>query len=617
MQQLDEIVNYYLTSDTNHALMITGSWGTGKSYYLKNILKCKIENIPTFEDNSKNYKPVLISLFGLKSITEIQTEIFLSLYPILDNKKIKLSASIGKALIKGIMRLNSLDGFLNNASNIEINKEDWLKFSELVICFDDLERISNNLNLEELIGYINNLVENENVKVLIIANEDKIQSNNYHKLKEKVIGNSIEFIPDISNTFDSIIQIKFSSSPHYKQFLNKNKRLILEIHTKNSTNLRILSFALIYFQNIFSEVEDKILFHEVLNTKKDEILLLLLNFSLAISIEYKEGRTTFKKKRELYPEISYNSPNKLRLDNEKTKQDRTYREIFIDRYYPNNRYIFFTSVFNFITGGSTFKIDELLNELKEIYHVEKDEIPKHYIILNRLEYPEVFSMNDDTYRSLTKQMLEYSDNGLYDLSDYLKIFSFSARFENPLKYNLDKLEKRIIRGMKKGKPKYSFHNSLEFYLDIDENSPYTEALLRLRNVIIEFNNEIYSDLNEIEYMGLEDNCYNNFQEFHQELSKRNNKYSYVPIFKNFSVTKFYKFLSKTDGQSQWQVIQLWRRRYNNHSFFELKQEVDFLEELKNKLVRRQKKIPKSGLKSYIIKTHIRALQESIIGLKSS
>src|SRR5699024_285767 len=168
MQQLEEIVNYYLTSDTNYALMITGEWGVGKTYYFKNILRHQIKETPTFADNSKKYKPLLVSLFGLKSVEEIQTEIFLSLYPILKNKTVKLGASIGKALIKGIMHLKNLGEYYDYVSDVEVDKGEWVNFTELVICFDDLERLSENLNIEEFIGYVNSLVENENVKVLII-----------------------------------------------------------------------------------------------------------------------------------------------------------------------------------------------------------------------------------------------------------------------------------------------------------------------------------------------------------------------------------------------------------------------------------------------------------------
>lgn len=244
MQRLDEIVDYYLRSDTDYAIMITGEWGVGKTYYFKNVLKKQISETPTFADNQKKYRPLLVSLFGLKSVEEIQTEIFLSLYPLLKNKTVKLGASIGKSLIKGIMHLKNLGAYSDYVTEMEVDKGDWIRFGELAICFDDLERLSENLNIEEFIGYINTLVENENIKVLIIANEDKIDKKKYFALKEKVVGNSIEFIPDLSISFDSIINTKFIGSPSYKEFLITNKEFILDVFTTKSFQSKNTCFCL-------------------------------------------------------------------------------------------------------------------------------------------------------------------------------------------------------------------------------------------------------------------------------------------------------------------------------------------------------------------------------------
>lgn len=616
MQQLEEIVKYYLTSDTNYALMITGEWGVGKTYYFKTILRNQIKETPTFEDDSKKYKPILVSLFGLKSVEEIQTEIFLTIYPFLKNKTVKLGASIGKALIKGIMHLKNLGEYYDYVSDVELDKGDWLKFTELVICFDDLERLSDNLNIEEFIGYVNSLVENENVKVLIIANENKIERHNYFALKEKVVGNSIEFIPDINKSFDSLIEIKFGAFNEYKKFLIENKGLILEIYTRDSNNLRILSFALAYFQRVFSEVNNQISSYEVLKEKKQEILLSLLKFSLTISIEYKEGRISFKKKDELcvyefdwssaYLDKELGNTNKV-----KKEEDKTYREKFIENYYPDNTFTFFTSVFNFITGGSVLQFEELIDELKTLYHIEDDIIPPHYEVYNRLGYPQVFSLTDKEYKNLTRKMLKYSDSGLYNIANYLTVFHFSARFCNPLNLNLDKLEKRIIAGMKNGKSNYNFHPALDFYLSIDNSSEHKEQLLRIRSIALKMNNEIDSLSKQTDYKRLENSCYENFEQFCVEVLKHDSQYSFVAIFKNFNPSKFYQFFSKSNGDVKWKIVLFWRNRYRDHPYDELKQEVDFLEKLKRKLLIKLNALPKRGPTNFMYNEHVSILQASI------
>lgn len=620
MQQLEKIVNYYLTSDTNNALMITGEWGIGKTYYFKNILENQIKETPTFEDDSKKYKPILVSLFGLKSVEEIQTEIFLSLYPILKNKKVKLGVNIGKALIKGIMHLKNLGEYYDYVTETEVDKGDWIKFTELVICFDDLERLSENLNIEEFIGYVNSLVENENIKILIIANENKIERDNYFSLKEKVVGNSIEFIPNIGKSFDSLIEIKFGGFKKYKEFLNKNKMFILDIYTKDSNNLRILSFALAYFHTVFSEVSNQISSYEVLKDKKEEILLSLLKFTLTISIEYKEGRITFKKKEELYKvgfdwnNISLNNMEFKNTNKEEKEEDKTYREKFIEKYYPDKTFTFFTTLFNFITGGSIFQFEELIIELKSYYNIQENIIPIHYEVFNQLKYQQVFSLTDKEYINLTREMLKYSDKGLYEITDYLTVFYFSTRFNNPLKFNLDNLEKRIINGMKVGKTNYKFQHSLNLYLGVETNSEHKERLLKIRNVALEINNEIDSISKQIESKRLENDCYESFQKFYDEVLKYDSQYFYIPIFKNFNANKFYQFFLKSDGETKWKIVNLWSNRYRDYPYSELKQEIDFLEALKNKLTIKLNGVPKRGLSNFIFNEHIKTLQLSIDSL---
>lgn len=616
MQQLEEIVNYYLTSDTNYALMITGEWGVGKTYYFKNTLKKQIVETKTFNDDSKKYKPLLVSLFGLKSVEEIQTEIFLSLYPILKNKTIKLGASIGKSLIKGIMHLKNLGEYYDYVSDVEVDKADWIKFSELVICFDDLERLSENLNIEEFIGYVNSLVENENVKVLIIANENKIEGQNYFALKEKVVGNSIEFIPNISQSFDSLIEIKFGGFSHYKEYLTNNKELILEIYTKNSFNLRILSFALAYYQRVFSEVSSQISTYEILRDKKEEVLLSLLKFSLTISIEYKEGKITYKKKNELYSGKFefvglFWGNQQYGNKNEKKEEEKTYRDRFIEKYYTEDSFTFFNSVFNFITGGSIFQFDELVIELKTLYHIQDNLIPIHYQVFNNLSYTNVFSLVDKSYKKLTQEMLKYCDDGLYDITNYLTIFYFATRFGNPLKYSLDKLEKRVITGMLRGLNNFKHQPSLDFHLHIDENSEHKERLLRIRKAALEINKKIELDSKQEESKRLESFCYENFQEFNEEILRFNGQYCFVPIFQNFNVNKFYQFYMSSSGDVKWQINNLWRSRYRDAFDSYLKDEATFLENLKMKLTKRIKKLPKSGLTNFIFNEHVRTLQTSI------
>lgn len=68
--ELNNYIKHYLEEDKTHtAIMLTGEWGSGKTYYIENEL------IPFLQDGKKN-KCVVISLYGLEDISEISKSIY-------------------------------------------------------------------------------------------------------------------------------------------------------------------------------------------------------------------------------------------------------------------------------------------------------------------------------------------------------------------------------------------------------------------------------------------------------------------------------------------------------------------------------------------------------------
>ncbi|WGK94550.1 MULTISPECIES: KAP family NTPase [Flavobacterium] len=618
MQNLKEIVDYYLKSNTNYALMITGEWGIGKTYYFKNILSKEISQTSTYNDDSKTYRPILVSLFGLKSIEEIQSEIFLCLYPILKNNKLKLGASIGKAVAKGMLHFKGLGEYTKYIEEINVNTNDFINFDELVLCFDDLERISENLKLEELIGYINSLVENENVKVVIIANENKIDIKNYHILKEKVVGNSIEYISSIENTFDSLIEVKFSGYHLYTSFLIENKSFIIDVFSKKSKNIRILSYCLSYFQDIFSKITSNLNTENILKEKEKEIFQMLLRFSIAISIEYKEGNISYSNRNSLGEVFLMDLDfffEKNNFPKDKEQKEKTYIEQFNTDYFEDKGFVYFKSIYDFLTGGNIFNYEDVLNELNKHYNIAENKIQAHYEVLNNLNYHNCYSLTDREYLELTKKIIEFSSKGLYEISEYLSIFYYVSRFNNPLNYNLENLEKKIIRGMKKGKANYKFTPSLDFYLRVDENSVHKTHLENILAEILRLNEQILQEEKKSKAIDLESKCYENFTEFFTEVIRTDKEYLYNPIMKDFNSYKFYKFFLSNDNQGKWEIIKFLSYRYKKYENHLLKPELLFFQELEKRIEHKCKKIKKGNLSGFLFNEFNVKIKDTIEILK--
>lgn len=325
-EQLTQRIQEYLELETNYAIIVNGDYGIGKTHYVKNELFpiIKAQKI-TDSKKEETFIPILISLFGVNSIEEIQNQIFLELYPILKNKGVKIFTGLGKSVYK----ILSGSDFKDLISDTNTSSSDLIDFSRILLCIDDIDRKSPSLNIKEFFGFVNNLVENQNAKILLIANEEELKNepvideNTYAVLREKVIGISISFKNNVSEIFDKIINSKYEThNREYYDFLSLNKSSIVYQIERNKDNLRNLLFFFEHFKIIFLKA------YELLKTDykyvdiRDNLMVELLKFTLPISIEYKLGRlnlSNFEQIENIYIGFSFNIEEFLGKKEEKQK----------------------------------------------------------------------------------------------------------------------------------------------------------------------------------------------------------------------------------------------------------------------------------------------------------
>jgi hypothetical protein len=611
MERLDKVIDLYLKMETNYALVITGEWGKGKTYYYKNVIEPQI--IQTDSTPPNKYKSLVISLFGQKSIEDIQTDIFLALHNPFKSKTGKIATNITRVLAKGIMKVTNLDKYYDVVSEAAsgVSKGDLISLEDTVLCLDDVERISDGLNIEELIGFINTLVENNGAKVILIINEDKVNNKEkYFQFKEKIAGNSIEFNPNILSSLTNIIESKFTEETSYKKFLLEKRDFIVEAFGKGSTNLRTLNFIITYFQEIFSQIETQLTNKQekLLFEKKDEILLNLLKFCITISIEYKEAivssgkRISYKERGGLdwsadlvdWENVMHGLTTSAKKDEEKS-----YRQLLIEKYYDNKNFYFYPSVYNFLTGGDIFICDFLIKELRQIYKInENNVILPQNIVYGKLGFPHYLDLKDDEYLVLTKELLKYSDKGELYLPVYVTVFYFATRFGNPLKYDPDKLEKRIIKGMLKGKKGYAYLNSLDMHFNLDLNTENKEHFANIITAINGVNEELRKSKESKDCQKLEDLFYSDFDEFYKQALILNAPFAHRPFFNHFKLNRLYSHLM-SDNKKRWDFTACLRQRYTNNSSYSLRPEIDFLTSLQQKISKNSKTISGKNVTGFV------------------
>jgi len=256
---VESIKNY---ASLNHspyfALMITGPWGVGKTHLVKSTFN-KLNNI--------NYS--YISLYGISSNDDIDIAILQSLNPILSSSTAKAVGRVGKAALKYLR----IDGVVKPGDFVKPNQE-------YIYIFDDLERCS--MPPEAALGYINEFVEHDGCKVIIIANEEELPDRDSFKdTKEKLIGRTIEVQPDTEHLVENLIsQIR---NQRTKSLLDESRKIICTIFSEaNTKSFRVLQQAIWDFENL-ADLLDKNHFEN-----RDGITATLRLF-LAMALEFKSG----------------------------------------------------------------------------------------------------------------------------------------------------------------------------------------------------------------------------------------------------------------------------------------------------------------------------------------
>lgn len=278
----------YLKSDISNGkvIMLSGKWGSGKTHFWQN----KIQTV--LNDKYKKIPNHYISLYGKTSIQEIKNEIFLKIFESVDSfeseektkKIVKGSIDLVSSLTKSIsvfgMSLDlskitdksfeKIDSLLNDE---KLKRTENYLNSGAVICFDDFERKSKDIDLNDLFGFITQLTLNFSCKVVIILNDDVFEGEEkkiFTNVKEKSVSKFLKYEPSIKELFETIF-----SDVRYR-ILDEHKQIILKtIEETKELNARIYIQVL---DNLVEWIENK-------QETNDDVLrcLILVNINFVLN----------------------------------------------------------------------------------------------------------------------------------------------------------------------------------------------------------------------------------------------------------------------------------------------------------------------------------------------
>lgn len=280
-KHIEEYFDYYFDGKKffEYAILLNGAWGSGKTWFVKQYID---------KTQKKDKKVAYISLNGLSKTSDIDDEIFRCIHPKLASKGAKILGKVAKGALKAAFRFDwdddsKPDGQIN-ASVPNIKLPDYLKITnKFILVFDDLERCE--MKKEEVLGYINYFVEQENIKTLIVSNEEEIKGNDdYSRKKEKLIGATFSYTEDqdiaIQNILQEVESVDLRKLLHSRLDLIKQTFNLVGYKNLRSFKQTIFDFGRFYKKEYF----------ERNNIFDQEIFDKILKGFLILSLENKNGR---------------------------------------------------------------------------------------------------------------------------------------------------------------------------------------------------------------------------------------------------------------------------------------------------------------------------------------
>lgn len=506
------------------AIAITGPWGVGKTFFWKRCI------------DGYNFKKkyVYVSLFGLESLSDLKTHI----YSNIENNHSTLEIPRWIRGLPSILKETRVSQFGLSASTKIFDSLMFNQVKDAIICFDDFERMSNKLDIKDVMGLANYLKLEKNCQVILILDEDKAEGDNkkkYADYKEKLIDETI-----VINSVEPLIR------KNAKDIDEALVNLMIDFADK----LDIHNFR--FFQKVIKLYRDfrKSLPEVVADSTKEIILTRILqgffiqDFGTASEVSWEDFRIVIESKQTKWPD----------------KKKQTYLKF--DRLFSSYNYF--------------LKQDDWCLEFRKWFE-QKDDFSNENLI--KLAQSELISDSNNKLRDKLSALFDERDNyqasddfierlystacqciGLSSLLDLRYCISTLEGFEEYEKAKL--LESKVISWIKEKLSKdrnafkisglfesHGFENIIQEFLKLNPNMPpLKDAIYHV------YINNAYSDLDLESIRNADKSSLNQF------------------IFKDFQEderfinTRVHHLISRLPNQQKKFVIEILNERAQVSSF---------------------------------------------------
>ncbi|MBP3210008.1 MAG: AAA family ATPase, partial [Oscillospiraceae bacterium] len=218
MDTLSEVIDYCNLDKPAGALLLTGEWGSGKTYLVDHKLQETLKDTHLF---------LRVSMFGI-SDTEVLKKAVLTKWlqtigP--ESDRVRKAKQIVRRAGNGVKSVLPDTGpaleLLNSLLDIDLllffPLKNEYKEKKVVLVFDDFERAD--IKPQNILGVINDYCENQHFHVIIVTYEGKIRHVSepkradeasgellYKEIKEKCVQRTLKLVPDYDEIVPSVFE---------------------------------------------------------------------------------------------------------------------------------------------------------------------------------------------------------------------------------------------------------------------------------------------------------------------------------------------------------------------------------------------------------------------------
>ena len=495
----------------------------GKTHFWNHKIRKKIESMQL---NGRRYTTIYMSLYGISNLEDISKKIFIETTQLMDKNLKKYMEANEQTTIPEYAKtgIDMANFFGVTQSGDKVDYAEFFSTDDEVLCFEDLERA--NVDVIDILGYINNFVEHDHIKTIIICNEkelstklkssnlemktfiatylldkqdelnrtdkpivEKIQqkienvfdkANDYERIKEKLIGETFEYAPQFDYIINGIL-MRYENNTDLIHFLRENTRLIILTFERSGTrNLRILKHALNDFKKVYEMVN-----RSYPNTSH-KIMQTMLIFTIAISFEIKAGKVTKDKFMNIRDNEEYKSilvSSRILIDNR-----QFYIKEFDSNYYYNfkSEYRFFKFI-EYYVRTRIFDMKIFKENMETIRNtVDIENLPAYKRLLTK----EYWKISDDEFGKVISDIIEDVKQGNLRLIDNVKIYAYFSYFskKNLIDYDLKTIKNVFFNGMNLASLKSEYCANVNEELGkiaIDEVAEDMDDILKHFNILNE------------------------------------------------------------------------------------------------------------------------------------